>query len=884
MYSASSSYRELIDNNTRGQWSASIECNGTTITDDKIKTLSQYQQYMASLSLGNIVSSYVEFELYGTYLAYYDKDITVGVALEEENIPIGIYHVYEKPVITNGTTKVLAYDNVRKLSKKYVSTLAYPATIKDVVNEIMTLCGTTITHITYPNISITEAFDYDTCSQVMSEICKLLGKNLVASRTGGLEYKWFSNTPLNIGTNKHFSLTASSVPTTLGKVACKKGDVELISGTTDEELHMTSKYMTQEQLNSIKDAITITYTVGDITLVGDPTIDVGDIITTADLEGNVFSLPVMQNKFVYDGGCTNYISSYDIDNSRTIVDLAEDVKNTQRVQASASGKNKVYYTQPTGEETYTDGDIWFNANEDNCLYIYINGAWAKRETGTMAISYIDASKITCDDLSAFNATIGGFSITQAEITAYSNDQLNRMVFRPVQANKGLGVFFVGERVSTSDGWSYPTRINGDGSASFSKISIGGNSSLAGWLVTDSIIRKDVTIGKASYQTCIQAADGVSTTNNIYVRHSTDGTNWDYDFSLNYEGKLTTTNIIATGGAIGGWNISQSKIYGGDSSNGVAVMQLPTASNTFIFAAGGTSHSSYADCPFRVTKDGTLYTSKVVADGGSIAGFSISSNGMNYSSSDNLNMVVFRPVQSTKSNGVLYVGTRATTSDGWSYPARINGDGSASFKDITATGGSIGGFTITSSSIYSGGSSFGSSGIYMGTSGISCNAGFKVTSGGICTVKDLRVNQYLYMSALDETSQKKAMFCAYTGNYTLYIGQGFDNTSITNGSFSSTEDIKNNIKELDGKNALSIIKESDVYSYNYKHDLENGHEITRYGFVIGEKYKLSKELLNIGKDGIDMYTSVSINWAATREQQCMLEDTIRRLEILEGKVA
>jgi hypothetical protein len=83
------------------------------------------------------------------------------------------------------------------------------------------------------------------------------------------------------------------------------------------------------------------------------------------------------------------------------------------------------------------------------------------------------------------------------------------------------------------------------------------------------------------------------------------------FTIDRTGKLKSTDadisgkITATSGTIGGWNISDLKIYSGDTDTGVAVMQKPTSGTTYVFAAGGTSHTSYDDCPFRVTKKGQL---------------------------------------------------------------------------------------------------------------------------------------------------------------------------------------------------------------------------------------------------------------------------------------
>lgn len=196
----------------------------------------------------------------------------------------------------------------------------------------------------------------------------------------------------------------------------------------------------------------------------------------------------------------------------------------------------------------------------------------------MAISYMDAAKVSCKDLSSIQATIGGFAMSTNGISQESNDGLNKVLFRPVQANKSYGVFHVMERTSKDAAWEYPVSINGDGSAKFTKLTVGGNSMLAGWRVTDDIIRKEIEIGGIKYQTCLQAADSVNTTNNIYVRHSSDGVGWDYDFSLNYLGKLTTNNINVTGGNINiaAKNIGQSyvSVYLKDATHDMKASLLP----------------------------------------------------------------------------------------------------------------------------------------------------------------------------------------------------------------------------------------------------------------------------------------------------------------------
>lgn len=81
-------------------------------------------------------------------------------------------------------------------------------------------------------------------------------------------------------------------------------------------------------------------------------------------------------------------------------------------------------------------------------------------------------------------------------------------------------------------------------------------------------------------------------------------------------KVSPEGVIeATSGTVGGWTLKNYKLYAGDGANIKTVaIQAPTVNNLYVFAAGGTSHDSYADCPFRVTKAGKLYATDAVITG------------------------------------------------------------------------------------------------------------------------------------------------------------------------------------------------------------------------------------------------------------------------------
>lgn len=117
------------------------------------------------------------------------------------------------------------------------------------------------------------------------------------------------------------------------------------------------------------------------------------------------------------------------------------------------------------------------------------------------------------------------------------------------------------------------------------------------------------------------------------------------FHVGYDG-----SIYSIKGSVGGWNIENGKLYGGDGSadNPVAVMQMPQKNNLWTFAVGGTSHSNYSDCPFRVSKDG-----KMRASWASLAGWTIT-DGKIYSGD---------PANSGEKVSVMQIPTANTT---WTF--------------------------------------------------------------------------------------------------------------------------------------------------------------------------------------------------------------------------
>lgn len=98
----------------------------------------------------------------------------------------------------------------------------------------------------------------------------------------------------------------------------------------------------------------------------------------------------------------------------------------QGAMTAANGKNKVYHqtSQPTGG-VYKTGDIWFDTDGGNKIYIYneTNGTWEASLIGNDAIvaSGIDAGKITVGTLDANR--IAANSLTIGKITTSDQEKI-----------------------------------------------------------------------------------------------------------------------------------------------------------------------------------------------------------------------------------------------------------------------------------------------------------------------------------------------------------------------------------------------------------------------------------------------------------------------------
>lgn len=167
-------------------------------------------------------------------------------------------------------------------------------------------------------------------------------------------------------------------------------------------------------------------------------------------------------------------------------------------------------------------------------------------------------------------------------------------------------------------------------------------------------------------------------------------------------------IIANGGTIGGFTIGDTAIYTGTLTSATDnYIGLSTAD--FTRSIGGTSRTGLRMAigdKFGVTGDGIIYSNDLQANGGNIAGWTISGSSLTKISPaiDNVrySAVMQAPIDTGMAPTNVAFGVRTSTNNAdWVYPFVVKYDGSLKATNadisgkITATSGSISGSLVTS---------------------------------------------------------------------------------------------------------------------------------------------------------------------------------------------
>ena len=196
-----------------------------------------------------------------------------------------------------------------------------------------------------------------------------------------------------------------------------------------------------------------------------------------------------------------------------------------------------------------------------CSTVLLDDTLTVIDGGSIITSSIAANKVDVTDLSAFNATIGGWSIDSSqilkEITAdgYVYQVCLNAPSSPTTGNWAVGVR---RRATDSQSWSYLSYFNYGGKLYSQNAEITGKvttseGNIGGWTISSNMLSKSVTIDGYEYQILLNAPETPIVGNMaVGIRKRAVGSDtWSYPCYINYGGTLVATNASITGGSVAG---------------------------------------------------------------------------------------------------------------------------------------------------------------------------------------------------------------------------------------------------------------------------------------------------------------------------------------------
>ena len=290
----------------------------------------------STFDVGSVVAAKLSLTIDNTDERFEDVDLTdaristkIGLLVEDsfEYVTKGIFYINSAQ--DSGDTIVIeAYDKILFLDLPYAeSTLAYPASIREILQDACEHCGLTLdanlgTGADYI-VNSKPATDSLTYRDVVSYCGKILGKYAyIAADDQKLKFTWYkkSDSPYEITeqstlTKNRLSMTITGARFGYTVTTVKEGESEpteenktAFVGTEGYVLTMEdnpliqTEYMANKVMNILKSSVVgTTIRVYSLSCLSDPTIEAGDSIKVTDRKGRSFKSFVTNCTFTLCG-------------------------------------------------------------------------------------------------------------------------------------------------------------------------------------------------------------------------------------------------------------------------------------------------------------------------------------------------------------------------------------------------------------------------------------------------------------------------------------------------------------------------------------------------------------------------------------------------------
>lgn len=697
-----------------------------------------------------------------------------------DNICLGEFKITDATV-KDGIYSITAYDKMNFVrDKPYMPTIKGQQLIFNVFKDICTQIDNEsitdgFTKISPVSFTDTAKIDPSVLSgyplkDALSYLCAYAGRNCLVNRNGAFEARKYTvyTTYQLLDDDRIEMPELDEFDSEIQSLTALINDEDVLSAgmSSAQGLTFVCPIMTQSRLNDLyskdfgltSNAIHL-FRAGKVNqILGDPRLEVGDVVTLTH-EGKKYNIPIMSLKIDYDGGLMSEIETFGFGDDSG-VSLAQkidfSIKKSKQVskyaQASSdlsgviAGGLGLYRTEQTDESGAIRTYMHDKPQLENSSYIAtfnskgfawtVNGwnngspVWSDGVDTTasnMVMKTIYAHKITADlidvsELSALNATIGGWKILS---TRLENNSIASGGYRSgIQClnTPSSAAFYAGCSSETSiadpDITNFYVTQSGALYAQEGNIAgfcIAGNHTASNgfWNNSISSIVKSADSTYPEYAVFMRGQNKDGTSGACEPTHAVFGvkvrpdnvTTWNeanYTYRVRADGHLfasaadITGKITASEGAIGNWKIGNAPQLGRTALHSTAGSYEVGmhASSTAAHLAFYVKHSTDGDM-FYVKHNGEFYAKKadiegkITATSGKIGGWKINSTYI-VSEESNYRVALCNFDNNNDNSRVLYCQKKSDES----YTFRLYRDGTllATNVDIkgkiTATSGSF----------------------------------------------------------------------------------------------------------------------------------------------------------------------------------------------------
>lgn len=586
MYKVSEALANTLAGNSRCM-RAKLVC-GSEVIDSGIQSIKLVQQANAdneTVSIGGAVSAYAEISIYKPLRLVTRKEYTlyIGAVLPDDTVEyckMGLF-TPKKPQEDDGLLTFKAYDRmVSRLWKTYWPTISkYPADGKEILADISKQCGIAIANLSSLPDGVTvgwgTAYNEDgsvmkvppftacTIREALSYLSQMYGTFATINRDGEIEFRWYAATSYEVPANRSFDdIVCAEQVYKLQGISCTVNDKTIMAGTVSS-IQIENSYMTQSILNSVYKKIGgFSFLPTTFSFLGDPRLDLGDIITVYRRDGTAIKVPVMSITFDFDGGLSTEVGSYGSD-----VEEGED-----QVKGPTTKALERVYTDLFLVRQVVADKVSVNYLEANYATITeLNAVSARIDkivTSEVTVEYLEANYAKMKDVEANFATIDLANVKDASIKSAMIDagavktvqiadgSITSAKIVELTANKITAGTLSVERLelvgSTS---SIVYALNNSGKLVSENVN-----TLDGDVLTDRTITADKLV--ANSITANEIASKTITANEILSNTITSA---ELAAGSVTADKISVSSLEAIVAKIGGFNIKQTALYNGTDS-------------------------------------------------------------------------------------------------------------------------------------------------------------------------------------------------------------------------------------------------------------------------------------------------------------------------------